>query len=201
MTRTRSYVFFLAIAIVGGTLGIFVQRWYADSRLDRIDAPLHDGPREIGVAQLGDHRPDFTLADLSGQTRAISEWDGQVVLLNFWATWCAPCRKEMPELAEVHHAFSAQGFAVVGIAIDTLEPVLAFITELGIDYPMLIGELDAIQVAQQFGNRLGVLPYSVILDRQGSIILIHAGEIDRETIETTIVPLLDGAAAAPDASG
>lgn len=201
MTRTRSYVLFLVIAIVGGTLGVLTQRWYADSRLERINAALVDETPVARVAKTGDHRPDFTLADLGGRTRSVSEWDGQVVLLNFWATWCAPCRREMPELAEVHDAFADQGFAVVGIAIDTPEPVQAFITELDIDYPMLIGELDAIQVAERFGNRLGVLPYSVILDRNGTIVLIRAGEIDRETIEAAITPLLDGATASPVTSG
>ena len=97
--------------------------------------------------------------------------------------------------------FADRGFAVVGVAIDSPEPVQAFITELGIDYPMLIGEIDAIEVAQQFGNRLGVLPYSVILDRDGTVVLIHAGEIDRETIETAIGPLLDSPPAASNTSG
>ncbi|TDJ35287.1 MAG: TlpA family protein disulfide reductase, partial [Gammaproteobacteria bacterium] len=147
-----------------------------------MNAQLAEETSAPGVVTTGDHRPDFALSDLSGQTRSVSEWDGQVILLNFWATWCAPCRKEMPELAEVHHAFADRGFAVVGIAIDSLEPVQAFITELGIDYPMLIGELDAIEVARQFGNRLGVLPYTVILDRNGTVVLMHAGEIDRATI-------------------
>jgi peroxiredoxin len=201
MTRTRTYVLVLLTAMVGGTLGVFAQRWYADSRLEQINAQLAEAAPAAGVVKTGDHRPEFTLADLSGQTRSVSEWDGQVILLNFWATWCAPCRKEMPELAEVHHAFADRGFAVVGVAIDSPEPVQAFITELGIDYPMLIGEIDAIEVAQQFGNRLGVLPYSVILDRDGTVVLIHAGEIDRETIEAAIGPLLDGPPVASNTSG
>jgi len=190
MTRTRSYVLVLVVAVVGGTLGVLAQRWYADSRLDQINAQLAQASSAAGALKTGDRRPEFTLSDLSGQARSMSEWDGQVVLLNFWATWCAPCRKEMPALAELHHVFAERGFAVVGIAIDSPEPVQAFITELGVDYPMLIGELDAIEVAQQFGNRLGVLPYSVILDKDGTTALIHAGEIDLETIETAIEPLL-----------
>lgn len=133
-------------------------------------------------------RPDFTLKDLDGTPRTISEWDGKVVLVNFWAPWCKPCREEMPILISLQQDFGAQGLQVLGIAIDDPEPVRRFAAELGVNYTLLADLVPALSVQEAYGDTR--LPYSVLIDRQGTIVFRKAGEITRAEIEPLIQPLL-----------
>lgn len=135
-------------------------------------------------------RIDFTLPDLEGQARRLSEWDGKVILLNFWATWCPPCRKEMPGFIALQEQYGPQGFQVVGVAIDDPEEVESFADSLGVNYPMLIGEFEAVNIVQQYGNRYGQLPYSVVIDRAGMVQFIKAGELTRPELEAWVKKLL-----------
>lgn len=113
---------------------------------------------------------EFSMLDLAGETRSSSEWQGKVVLLNFWATWCPPCIEEIPELIELQDSYAAQGLQIVGVAVDDEAAVRAFAAGMGFNYPILPGETDAIELSQRYGNRQGVLPYSVFIDREGKII-------------------------------
>jgi thiol-disulfide isomerase/thioredoxin len=128
-------------------------------------------------------RAGFTLPDLEGKPRHIKEWDGKVVLLNFWATWCPPCRREMPGFIEVREQYAAQGFEIVGIAIDAAKPVREFTANLGVNYPVLHGQNDASIVASHYGNAAGMLPFSVIIDRQGIVQYARAGELTKAALE------------------
>lgn len=134
------------------------------------------------------YRPDFTLNDLGGKPRSIGEWDGQVVLLNFWAPWCKPCRAEMPILMRLQEDLGVRGLQVLGIAIDDPEPVRRFAAELGVNYPLLADLVPALSVQEAYGDTR--LPYSVLIDRQGVIVFRKAGEITRVEIETALQPLL-----------
>lgn len=125
-----------------------------------------------------DELPEFSLHDVSGSERQISEWAGQPLLINFWATWCAPCRREIPLLQNLHAQKSIHGIQVIGIAIDRLSDVEIFIAEYGVTYPNLVGEADAMQVSSLFGmDNLG-LPFSVLSGSKGEILTVHVGEID-----------------------
>ncbi len=139
---------------------------------------------------IGQRRPDFTLSDLRGNPRSVSEWDGKVLVINFWATWCPPCRREMPAFVELQEAYGARGLQFLGIAIDEREKVQNFADTYGVNYPILIGELDAIKVSKRYGNRFGALPYTVIVNREGKIVLVQRGELPRDLAEETIRPLL-----------
>ncbi|MDD3518479.1 MAG: TlpA disulfide reductase family protein [Chromatiales bacterium] len=139
---------------------------------------------------LGQRRPALALADLEGNTRDIDEWDGQVVLVNFWATWCPPCRREMPTFVEMQERHGERGLTIVAVAIDRLEPVLDFVDGYGINFPVLIGSTDASQVMQHYGNRFGALPFSVVLDRQGRIRYVQPGEITERIFDEQVLPLL-----------
>ncbi|HSP00141.1 MAG TPA: TlpA disulfide reductase family protein [Thioalkalivibrio sp.] len=143
-----------------------------------------------GDSVMGLTRPDFSLPDLDGEVRQIGEWDGDVVLVNFWATWCPPCRKEMPAFVEVQEEFGSQDVTIVAVAIDEAEAVRDFANTSGINFPVLIGETDAMAVARDYGNRFGALPYSVLMDRQGKIRFIQAGELHKETFVRELKPLL-----------
>jgi peroxiredoxin len=135
-------------------------------------------------------RSDFTLPDLEGQSRRLEEWDGQVVLLNFWAPWCPPCRKEVPDFIALQERYGSRGFSVVGITIDTRDNAQTFADTMGINYPVLIAEEQGIEIAKRYGNRVGALPYSVLLDRQGRIVLTHRNELKLEQAQKALLPLL-----------
>ena len=143
-------------------------------------------------------RPDVALNNLSGQSVPISSWDGKVVLLNFWAAWCPPCRREIPGFSEVREFYKEDGFEVVGIAIDDQESVENFLNDLKtIHYPQLIGEHDATVLAYKFGNKNGALPFSVLLDRTGTVRFIKYGELKKTVLIEKVEQLLDEPLAKP----
>ena len=140
---------------------------------------------------IGSMLPDFSLYDLDENYTSISTWDGKIMLINFWASWCPPCRREIPVFSEVREIFHDAGFEVVGIAVDEKEEVLDFLESVPqVKYPQLIGYDDALTIASVLGNQSGGLPYSVLVDQQGTIRYIKAGELDRQTLISQIEPLL-----------
>jgi len=153
---------------------------------------LADKPEVHDAAQpMVQHRmSEFTLADLDGAKHNVHEWDGHVLVLNFWATWCPPCRRETPLFVELQEKYGARGVQFVGIAIDNKDNVTDFMDTFGVNYPMLIGADDAIQVSKAYGNRFGALPYTVIIDRNGMIKRVQRGEMTRKMAEQTIQALL-----------
>lgn len=141
-----------------------------------------------GSSLIGTERAIFALPDLEGKRRNIREWDGKVMLLNFWATWCPPCLSEMPGFIELREKYASQGFEIVGIAIDKVEAVRDFAARLGVNYPVLLDKDNA--VAQHYGNSFGVLPYSVLIDRDGTVRFLLAGELHKEDLEKELQKLL-----------
>lgn len=142
------------------------------------------------TAQALIKRTDFTLTDLQGQPQNFSQWDNQVVLLNFWATWCPPCRREMPDFIDVYEQYKDQGFVIVGVGIDNKQRIADFVDALGVSYPVLTGESEAMKVSRQYGNRHGALPYSIIIDKQGMIRYKTAGLVSKQQLVSWIEPLL-----------
>ncbi|HEY3486533.1 MAG TPA: TlpA disulfide reductase family protein [Gammaproteobacteria bacterium] len=130
-------------------------------------------PPMLTVDMVGRYRPEFDLPDLNNQRHSVSEWDGRVLLINFWATWCAPCREEIPAFIRVYRRLHAKGFEILGIAIDQPEFVSEFAREFAIPYPMLHGREEAIAIGRLYGNHQGTLPYSVLVGPDGRITHIH----------------------------
>jgi len=121
--------------------------------------------------------PDFTLEDRDGNKRSIRSWQGKSMIVNFWATWCAPCRREIPLLREIQKTNEAAGFQVVGVAVDFRDDVLKYADEIGIDYPILMGEQDGLDAVTSFGMGSIGFPFTVFTDNQGRIVLTHLGEL------------------------
>jgi thiol-disulfide isomerase/thioredoxin len=136
-------------------------------------------------------RPDFNLPDLQGKIHANSEWDGKIVIVNFWATWCPPCLKEIPMFIKLQEKYAERDLQLVGIAIDNIHAVQGIADKMGINYPILVGDQKAISIARSFGNYLGALPFTVIVDTQGYIVLQEIGEMRLENTERAILPLLE----------
>ncbi|MEJ5212081.1 MAG: TlpA disulfide reductase family protein [Burkholderiales bacterium] len=131
----------------------------------------------------------ITFPDLQGQPQALARWRGQVVVLNFWATWCPPCRAEMPEFIRVQTRYGARGFSFVGIALDEPAAVEAFARELGINYPLLLGGAEGAALARTLGSR-GALPFSVILNREGRIVATRLGTLNEAELDQLLPSLL-----------
>jgi thiol-disulfide isomerase/thioredoxin len=138
------------------------------------------------TAPAVDTLPEFVLADINGRPRSISEWSDRAVLINFWATWCAPCRREMPLLQKLHEEQLDNGIVVIGIAIDRLPDVQAFTTEAGITYAILVGQDDAIEVTDMFGLDFLGLPFSVLADSAGKVLKIQIGELHPQDLRAFV---------------
>jgi peroxiredoxin len=153
---------------------------------------LSDDPdgNQPALLILNHPAPEFILSDVNGVTHSSKEWDGKVVILNFWATWCPPCIKETPAFVQLQEKYQQAGVQFVGVAIDKKDAVLEFIDTYGVNYPMLIGEEDAIKVSKDYGNRYGALPYTVVINREGLIHFVQLGEMTQEIAETNIKQLL-----------
>lgn len=140
-------------------------------------APAVAGPGPAPAAKLAATVPAITLTDRDGRPRSLADWQGRSLIVNFWATWCAPCRKEIPLLQQLQHERSGDGFQVVGIAVDFRADVLKFAEQMHIDYPLLIGEQDALDAAAAFGVDAVGFPFTVFSDARGRIVLAHLGEL------------------------
>ncbi len=161
---------------------------YLSARLDVSPQFISEKPGKQNL--VGHQQPDFELLSNTGEPVTNAAFAGKTTLINFWATWCVPCRAEMPMLMELHSEYAARGFQVVGIALDEVRQVNRFIKEINISYPILVGEVDVMATSAAYGNVAGVLPYSVLVDKSGIIRWQHAGEVDRDEISRLIDSLL-----------
>jgi thiol-disulfide isomerase/thioredoxin len=127
--------------------------------------------------------PTFQLADRDGKMRSLQDWTGKSLIVNFWATWCAPCRREIPLLEKIQAEHGPEGFQVIGIAADYRDKVLAYAEEIGLDYPLLIGEQEALDAAAAFGVEAIGLPFTVFSDKQGRVVAAHLGELTEPEAE------------------
>jgi len=132
----------------------------------------------------------FAFPDLAGKPRRIAEWRGKVVAVNFWATWCAPCREEIPLFMEVRRERASQGFEVVGIAIDNAAKVAEYARNVAISYPILIADGSGLELIRKLGNASGGLPYTSFLDRGGRPVRSKLGALKRPELEDLLSQLL-----------
>jgi thiol-disulfide isomerase/thioredoxin len=130
------------------------------------------------------------LADVKGTSRSLEQWRGSVLVVNYWATWCAPCREEIPVFVRLQERYGSRGLQFVGIAIDQPDQVAAFAREFRINYPLLLGGAEAIELLRQVGNRAGVLPYTLVIDRKGNLVNRESGGLKEARLERLIQPLL-----------
>jgi len=133
-----------------------------------------------------ENRIAFSLPDLDGQIREFSDWDGKARLVNFWATWCAPCRREIPLLKQTQTNHADDNFQVIGIAVDFPEQVAAYAEEAGFNYPILVGQEDAMAAAEASGVEFIGMPFTLVVSPDGVLLKAHMGEIVESHIEKII---------------
>lgn len=131
-----------------------------------------------------------TFIDPDGKPVALADFKGKLLVLNFWATWCPPCRKEIPELVEIHNRYGARGVALVGVAVEEMARVPEFVKANDINYRIVVGRDKGIWLLQTLGNKAAGLPYTVVLDRNGRIVFTKRGALTRERLEQVLEPLL-----------
>ncbi len=172
---SRSNWLILGLAVLAATLGGYLQH-----RQRAVETPP---PRLL--SQLP---PPLVLPDLEGKPHRLDDYHGRRVLLNFWASWCEPCLREMPALAEAQAKFGEQGAIVVGIAMDEPAHVRAFLAAHPVDYPILIGEMGPPSSSLKLGNTRQVLPYSVLIGADGRILATHAGPLSAAQLARWLAP-------------
>lgn len=178
MRRHPRWALAALIALFAGVAAFFVSRVFF--------APEVPLPEPIRPAVIPELVPEVTLADRDGRPRALSEWAGRPLIINFWATWCAPCRREIPMLNALAADPGYAGFEVIGIAIDFRDEVLGYLQKTPVDYTVLIGEQDGMEAARAFGMESIGLPFTAFSDRRGRIATIHVGELHRGQAEVIL---------------
>ncbi len=178
MRPLRRALLAVAVGGVAAAAGVGAHLWRIGSIGVR---PADDAARAILESRL---------TTLDGVTRTLEEFRGRILIVNYWATWCAPCREEIPMFVRLQQEFSGNGVQFIGIAVDQADKVLDFSREFRINYPLFIGGIDAIELSRKAGNRAGVLPYTLILDRSGVIRASLVGELTEARLRDQLQPLL-----------
>lgn len=176
----------LALALLAGSAGFVVQHW----RSPPAPAPAAT-PDTNTVASQPAEPLAWSFARPDGTVQSLEAWRGQVVVLNFWATWCPPCLREIPAFVALQAELGAVGVQFVGIALDQADPVQAFAADKGVNYPVLIGDQDVARFMVSLGNEIGALPYTAVLDRTGAVVYTHQGEWAPAAARATLEDLLD----------
>jgi len=184
---SRTIITGVLIAVVAVVAGFLMQRQFTGIPNEPV---ILDQSPASEKSFIGGMRPDFSLPDKDGNLRSVEEWDGKVLVINFWATWCPPCRDEIPEFIKLQNEYGDDGLQFVGIALQKAEEVQEFAAELGMNYPILVGEQTVIKVAEDFGNNIGILPYTVVVDRNKKIAFIKKGPLHYDEANAVINPLL-----------
>lgn len=169
MIALKQKVLIALVALVAGSAGLVLSQ----SRSSTI--------RASGTPLL-----NLTLVDANGNKQAVAQWRGKVLVANFWATWCAPCREEMPEFSRVSEQYAGKGVQFVGIGIDTVDNLRKFNKEMQVAYPLLIGEGNAMQAASAVGNNLMALPFTAILSRSGKVTRVKLGKMDESELKSAL---------------
>ena len=177
MTRRWQALLAGGVAILFACAGFLVYQWQA---ADAPPDPVATGRMVLAAELMG----------LDDQPQRFEQWRGKVLVVNFWATWCAPCREEIPGFIKFQERYRAHGVQLVGVAIDPKQRVVPYAQEMGINYPLVVGGMETMDWTRHLGDRATVLPFTLVLDRAGQVRLAKVGVLTTEKLEAAIKPLL-----------
>jgi thiol-disulfide isomerase/thioredoxin len=173
--RGRRWLAYVVAALVALGLGVYAFRLLPEP------AP---GSRDSGPLLA------VSLPDVDGHPQSLSQWRGRLLVVNFWATWCAPCKEEMPMFVEAQATHGAKGLQFVGIAVDDAVKVRQFAKEIGLNYPALIGGYGAMELSKTLGNSLMALPFTIVIGPQGNVVLTQLGPVRPAQLERLVADFL-----------
>ena len=124
--------------------------------------------------------------DHQGHRQAVSQWRGKILVVNFWATWCAPCREEMPDFSRLQEKYSDRGVQFLGIAIESREKIAVYADRSTVSYPLLAGGHDAVELSRSLGNGVGGIPYTLVLGKSGEPLLSHTGRLPAAKLDALL---------------
>lgn len=130
-----------------------------------------------------------SMPDPMGGQQALAQWRGKTLVVNFWASWCAPCIEEMPDLSQLHRELSPKGTHVLGIGVDSAENIAQFAAKLAVEYPLVVGGIAANDLARRFGNRSGGLPFTVLIDPSGQVRQTYLGRLKMDVLRRDLAHL------------
>jgi len=187
MTKSVAITIALMLLLAGGVVGYFITKEQQGLAVEAdASQPVAAAPAPVGESNSGTDVVEFSLNDIDGQTRQLSEWQGKGRLINFWATWCAPCRREIPLLKSTQERHAGDDIQVIGIAVDFQEDVEAYAEEAQFNYPILVGQEDAMAAAEDSGVPFVGLPFTLIVAPDGQLLKSHVGEIHQSHIDLIV---------------
>jgi thiol-disulfide isomerase/thioredoxin len=166
---------FVAVAVLFGAIGVYVGSGKFAS------APATTNAVEQMFAQ--------TMNDAAGKPEALSKWKGKALVVNFWATWCAPCVEEMPELTALQRELTPKNIQIIGIGIDTPSNIAEFSSKYKISYPLYVSGMNGTELSRQFGNQAGGLPFTVLIDADGRIRKTYLGRLKLDELRKDLSSL------------
>jgi thiol-disulfide isomerase/thioredoxin len=184
MRRAWYLAAFVLIATAAAATGAL---WH--SHLQTRNGAAGSGAGTAALAQLR----KVAWPDLQGKPQALTQWEGRILVVNFWATWCEPCREEIPAFVRIQNELGTRGVQFVGFAVepgDRLSQVRQFVREMKVNYPNLMGDYAALGLVQDVGNPTGALPFTLILDRKGGVGQTHLGRLSEVKLREMIAKML-----------
>jgi thiol-disulfide isomerase/thioredoxin len=200
--RWRGLIAVVGLLLLSGVAGFLAHRLFVHPRsvasvttaaAPQVSSISTEAPGESpapAAPQVPESLPDIALPGPDGKVHRLLEWAGRPLVVNFWATWCEPCRREIPLLNELRRENAANRLEIVGIAIDQADPVRQYASDHGIAYPLLLGEREGLEAARAFGMET-VLPFSVFADRRGHVVTLKVGELHRDEAELILGRIRD----------
>lgn len=171
----KNIVLFVVIAISSALIGVYFA-------LDRLEPQTPDSSASNALFAM-------TLSDAQGRSQPLAQWQGKILVVNFWATWCPPCVEEMPELVDLQKEMASRNIQVVGIGIDSASNIVEFSQKHKIDYPLYIAGTNGTELSKQLGNQIGALPFTVLIDADGRIEKTYLGRLKFDRLRQDLLSL------------